>query len=90
MRFKVVLMLFISMALVVFALQNTEVVSIKVWFWQIQRPLALVILLCLAFGILIGIALPTGKKQITSKQQNMNKKAELESIHEDAPENMLK
>ncbi|MEA2702003.1 MAG: Lipopolysaccharide assembly protein domain [Candidatus Parcubacteria bacterium] len=42
-------------ATIIFALQNTEVVSLSFFSWQFASPLALVIILTAAVGALLGI-----------------------------------
>jgi uncharacterized integral membrane protein len=41
---------------VVFALQNTAVVDVSLFFWHRQASLAIIIALCLVLGLLIGFA----------------------------------
>ncbi len=62
MKFKIVIALLIAMVLVIFALQNTEIVQIKLWFWEIQTPKALLILLCVAVGVIVGFMVPSPKR----------------------------
>jgi len=89
MKFKAILVILLALALVVFGLQNTEVVNVEVWFWQIQTPRALLILLCLAFGVLIGIALPSAKKQKAAEYRNSSEIKELNVLKEKNPEKLL-
>ena len=44
-----------SLLLVIFALQNTEIVDIKLWFWVVRIPSALLILLSIIMGVIIGM-----------------------------------
>jgi putative membrane protein len=55
MKFKVTVIILLSLLLVIFALQNTEIVDIKLWFWVVKTPKALLILLCIAMGVIIGM-----------------------------------
>lgn len=41
---------------VVFALQNTSVVDVSLFFWHLRASLAIIIALCLVLGLLIGFA----------------------------------
>jgi uncharacterized integral membrane protein len=41
---------------VVFALQNTAIVDVSLFFWHLRASLAIVIALCLVSGLLIGFA----------------------------------
>jgi uncharacterized integral membrane protein len=47
------------MLIVIFALQNTEIISVKLWFWEVQTPRALLILLCITIGLFIGFLIPS-------------------------------
>jgi len=55
MKFKIIIIILLLLLLVIFALQNTEVVDIKLWFWVAKIPRALLILLCIAMGVIIGM-----------------------------------
>lgn len=54
MKFKVALGTILLLFVVIFTLQNSEVVSIKFLFWSFELSRALMIFLVLAAGILIG------------------------------------
>ena len=70
MRIKIGIIIVFVMLIVVFALQNTEIVSVKLWFWEVQTPRALLILFCLVIGLFIGFFIPSpvGKKQQDKKE----------------------
>lgn len=55
MRLFVILALAIALLTVIFALQNTEIVSIDILIWETRSHLALVLLATLALGIIIGL-----------------------------------
>lgn len=55
MKFKIIVIIMLLLLLVIFALQNTEIVDIKLWFWGVKTPSALLILLCIAVGVIIGM-----------------------------------
>ena len=60
MIFSLILALLIAIVAVIFALGNTDPVTISFLTWQLEeQPLALVLLVALAIGILIGILLMT-------------------------------
>ena len=65
MRIKIGIIIVFVILIVVFALQNTDIVSVKFWFWEVQTPRALLIFLCLVIGLFIGflVSSPVGKKQ---------------------------
>lgn len=62
MKTKLVTILLITILMVIFVLQNTDIITIKLWFWQTSISSALLIVLCLAIGIIIGIIIPVVKK----------------------------
>jgi len=55
MRFKIIIIILLSLLLVIFALQNTEIVELKLWFWIVKTPSALLILLSIIMGVIIGM-----------------------------------
>ena len=50
---QLVLVLILAIFLVIFTLQNSESVAIKLFFWNINIPLVLLILVCLLIGYLL-------------------------------------
>ncbi|WP_372752507.1 lipopolysaccharide assembly protein LapA domain-containing protein [Labilibaculum sp.] len=59
MKTKIGIIIVFVMLIVIFALQNTEIISVKLWFWEVQTPRALLILLCIAIGLFIGFLVPS-------------------------------
>ncbi|MHB0989323.1 MAG: LapA family protein [Bellilinea sp.] len=55
MSILLVLALVIAIIAVIFALQNTAAVTVSFFFWQFHESLALVLLLTVILGVLIGI-----------------------------------
>jgi len=55
MKFKITIIILLSLILVIFALQNTEIVEIRLWFWSLRTPSALLILLSIIMGVVIGM-----------------------------------
>lgn len=49
--------LILSVLLVVFALQNTAPVALNLWFWTVHTSLALLVIVLLALGALLGYLL---------------------------------
>jgi len=67
MIYKLLMIIGLLLLLVIFTLQNTQQVNIKIFFWTIHMSTALVILLPLAVGIFIGwlgIPLVVAKKRV--------------------------
>jgi lipopolysaccharide assembly protein A len=50
---QLVLILILAIFLVIFTLQNSESVSIMLFFWKVNVPLVLLILVCLLLGYLL-------------------------------------
>ncbi|HKK42887.1 MAG TPA: LapA family protein [Bacteroidales bacterium] len=64
MKFKIITVIILLILLVVFALQNADIVHIKLWFWSVQIPGVLLILVSVSAGIIIGmISLSIGSKK---------------------------
>lgn len=55
MQFLVILALAIALVAVLFAIQNPGVVAVNFFVWAIQERLALILLLTLAAGVLVGV-----------------------------------
>ena len=63
MKAKTIFIIVLTILIVIFALQNTEVVNVKLLFWSIQIPRALLIFCCLGVGVIIGLMIPSSKKK---------------------------
>ena len=50
---QLVLILVLAIFLVIFTLQNAESVAIRLFFWNVNIPLVLLILVCLLIGYLL-------------------------------------
>lgn len=59
MRLKLIIITILALLLVIFAVQNTEVTVIKLWFWQLNMPRAILIFVSFAMGLIIGLMIPT-------------------------------
>lgn len=62
MKTKIIIIVVLAVLLIVFVLQNTAMVSIKFWFWELSIPRALLLFVCFAIGLIIGLIIPTAKK----------------------------
>lgn len=72
-----ILALLIAIVAVIFALQNTAAVTVSFFVWQFHESLALVLLLTIVVGVLIGIftILPGSMRnrwRLTSQRKKMN------------------
>lgn len=54
-QWKLLLSILILIVVVIFALQNTNVVGIDLFFAKFQVPLVLIILLSLLLGVIVGL-----------------------------------
>jgi uncharacterized integral membrane protein len=73
MRTKAIIILLLAILLIIFALQNTELVHVKLWFWGMDIPLALLIFVCFAIGVITGIIIPTSKGKKKSQPEEKKK-----------------
>ena len=55
MRFRLIIAIIFALLLVVFSLQNAEIVDVKLWFWNVKIPRALLILISIAAGVILGM-----------------------------------
>lgn len=64
MRWKLIVILVFLILLVVFTIQNYDVVSIQFLLWSFQTSRTIVILVTFAIGVLVGLIISfTRKKQ---------------------------
>lgn len=62
MKSKIVIIIVLAVLLIIFVLQNTEVVTIKFWFWDMSIPRALLLFVTFAIGLIIGLMVPSTRK----------------------------
>lgn len=55
MPFYLIMTLLVAFFSVVFALQNSQLVTVKLFLWRFEGNLALVLLISLSLGFLIGV-----------------------------------
>ena len=68
MRWKLIILLVLSLFLVIFAVQNYEVVSIQFLFWSFQTSRTIVLFGAFIIGVLVGLmAILVKGKQPTNK-----------------------
>ena len=85
MIFTLILALAFAIVAVIFALQNTDVVTVAFFSLSYEGSLALVILVAVALGILIGVLVmtPGNIKNKISSTRNRKKVSSLESSLEE-------
>lgn len=81
-----------AILIVIFALQNAAKVEVlKLWFWEINNsPLALIILITLAIGALLGIivSIPTYRKKTRTIEELRKKMKAYEQKQGEANETL--
>jgi len=60
-------------------LQNTNVIIVKLWLWQVDSSLALVLFATLFIGIMIGMLFSIPKKK-KEKEQKVVSETKLEEL----------
>jgi uncharacterized integral membrane protein len=69
MKSKTIIIIILAVLLIIFVLQNTEIVNVNLWFWNISIPRALLLFVTFAMGLIIGLIIPSsGKKNVEVQQ----------------------
>ncbi len=63
MKIKVILLLLLTILIIIFAIQNAEIVTLRLWFWVVDIPRAMLIVICIAIGIIFGLFLAGSKEK---------------------------
>lgn len=59
---KMILIIVIVTIIIIFSIQNSETVAVKLFFWKISLPRVLLIMGSVIVGVVIGILYPMKKK----------------------------
>jgi uncharacterized integral membrane protein len=78
-KIKTTGIIILAILIVIFTLQNTEIITVKLWFWHIETSKALLIVTTVAAGTVFGMLLPSIRKGIIAR----NKPIESENIKND-------
>ena len=62
MKSKIVVIVVLAVLLIIFVLQNAEIVVVKFWFWDLSLPRALLLFVTFAVGLIIGLMIPASRK----------------------------
>lgn len=62
MKAKIVIIILLAVLLIIFVLQNTDIVLVKFWFWDLSLPRALLLFVTFAIGLIIGLIVPSAQK----------------------------
>ena len=88
--FLLILALIVAVAAVVFALQNTTPVTVSFIVWQFKdQPLALILLLALAAGVLIGL-LTILPGAVRNKWRTVSQRKKIEGLEKSLQEAQVK
>jgi len=65
--------LFITVIIILFAVQNAEIISINILFWSFSISLAVILIICIFCGALVGVlfALISVKKKAEERKNNL-------------------
>jgi uncharacterized integral membrane protein len=69
MKTKIVIIIVLAVLLIIFVLQNTEIVIVNFWFWDISLPRALLLFVTFAIGLIIGLIVPSTQKSFPTDQE---------------------
>jgi putative membrane protein len=70
MRIRIFITLVLAILLVIFTIQNSEIVAIKLFFWKFEITEALLIIFCIIIGLLIGLLIPKKKTKPVKKEND--------------------
>ncbi len=62
MKAKAIVIIILIVLIIIFVLQNTETVLVNLWFWDLSIPRALLLFVCFAMGLIIGLLIPSSRK----------------------------
>ena len=70
MKIRIFLTILLAIFLVIFTVQNSETAIVKLLYWQFEIPRALLILVCICIGVLIGLLIPKKKTKPAKEEDN--------------------
>ena len=62
MKFRTIIGLLFAAIIIIFSLQNAEIIDVKFLFWELSISIVLLILGSFAIGLLVGVSLSIKKK----------------------------
>jgi uncharacterized integral membrane protein len=63
MKTKILVVIVLIILLIIFVLQNTEVIKVDLFFWDLNIPGALLLFVCFAVGLIIGLIIPSSRSK---------------------------
>ncbi len=70
MRIGIFITILLIILLVIFTIQNSEIVAVKLFFRIFEISRALLIIICIFIGFLIGILIPRRKAKSVKKEND--------------------
>ena len=70
MRIGIFITILLAILLVIFTIQNSEIVSVKLFFRVFEISRALLIIICIFIGFLIGILIPRRKAKSVNTEND--------------------
>jgi len=61
MKTKIIIIIVMIILLIIFVLQNTASIKVDLFFWDLDIPEALLLFVCFALGLIIGLIIPASK-----------------------------
>ena len=61
MKAKAILIIVLIVLIIIFVLQNTETIQVNLLFWDLKLPGALLLFVCFALGLIIGLMIPSSR-----------------------------
>jgi len=86
MQKTLIISIILATILVIFALQNVEVIPVNLWFWTVESSLALILLISFGIGAILGVVLSIPsinkrKKKLEERKMEIEKlQAELNAV----------
>ncbi len=71
MRIRVFITVLLAILLVIFSIQNSEIVVVKLVFWNFNIPRALLILISFCMGVLLGVLIPVKNIKKDKEQDSL-------------------
>ena len=73
MKAKIIIIMVIIVLFTVFVTQNTDVIPVNIFFWQVEMSVIVLISLCTLIGVILGFIFATiFKSPAIEKNQKLN------------------
>jgi len=71
MKTKIIIIIVLLILLIIFVLQNTANIKVDLFFWHLDIPGALLLFVCFALGLIIGLIIPASKSNKPEQEPDM-------------------